>query len=288
MSAARILQAAKNLRVFVPLLAAHGPFTAATLTPLVGTFLAFLTATWAVYLVNDVLDREADRSHPHKAHRAVAAGRVTPRAALVAALGLAAVAGALLALFDVPTSAGWILAGYLGLALLYGTVLKRLLLIDVFALSALSMARLFAGGAATATPISPWLMALSGFLFLSLAFLKRFGELHARGVGEAEPVPGRAYRGKDLTVLRTAGMTSGYGAVLVLALYVNGAQAEQLYGRPELLWLACPALLYWITRMWILVSRGDAIDDPIALALTDPASYAAGAWVFAAGMLAHG
>lgn len=286
--ACRPLQGAKNLLVFVPLLAAHGPFTPEALRAAIGLFLAFTAVSSAVYLVNDSLDLEADRSHPTKRERPLASGRTTRRAALLLALVLLVAAVVVLVSFDVPGRAGVVLAIYFWLALLYSTLLKRLLLLDVLALSILSMARILAGGAATETPISPWLMAFSGFLFLSLAFLKRFGELRVRGVKGDEVLPRRAYRGHDLPLIRTAGLTSGYVATLVLALYVNGAQASTLYARPELLWLACPALLYWITRMWILANRGGRDDDPVVLALRDPASYAAGVWVLAVAVAATG
>ena len=288
LEACRPRHAAKSLLVFVPLLAAHGPFVGATLGPAVATFVAFVLVASAIYLVNDVLDAEADRSHPVKRGRAIASGRVSSRRALRAAGALLGLAAGALLVARVPSAVALVLALYVGLALLYTFVLKRLLLLDVFVLSALTMARLLAGGAATTTPISPWLMAFSGFLFLDLAFLKRYGELRVREPGLDERVPGRAYRGRDLPILLAAGVACGTVAVLVLALYVNGSQATALYARPAWLWLACPALLYWITRMWILVHRGGREDDPLVLALRDPASYAAGLWILAVAVAATG
>ncbi len=280
-NACRPLLVTKNLLVYVPLLAAHGPFVRSTLMPATITFVAFAALASAVYLINDILDADADRSHPAKRDRPVAAGRLSSRMAWTASTLLILAATALVTLLDVPARVGLVLALYLALALLYTLVVKRMLLLDVFVLTALTMARILAGGEATGIRISPWLMAFAGFLFLSLAFLKRYGELHVRNLDSQARVPGRAYRGLDLPLLRTAGLASGYAAMLILALYVNGNQAALLYPRPAWLWLACPALLYWITRMWILVNRGDAVDDPVVLAVRDPASYAVAVWVLA-------
>jgi hypothetical protein len=75
------------------------------------------------------------------------------------------------------------------------------------------------------------------------------------------------------------GITSGYLSILVLALYVSSDYVRGLYHRPEILWLLCPAMLWWITRIWFLARRGQVADDPVLFATTDPASYAAGAFL---------
>ena len=101
------------------------------------------------------------------------------------------------------------------------------------------------------------------FLFLSLAFLKRYAELTGFAAGEADILHRRGYQRRDREWLGAMGGASGYLAVLVLALYINSDQVMVLYQRPLLLWLICPLLLFWISRMWLLAYRGEVDDDPI-------------------------
>ena len=75
------------------------------------------------------------------------------------------------------------------------------------------------------------------------------------------------------------GGSSGYLSVLVLALYISSEQVVALYGTPLLLWLICPLLLFWVSRMWMLGHRGLIDQDPIVAAVRDPASYVIGAIV---------
>ena len=69
------------------------------------------------------------------------------------------------------------------------------------------------------------------------------------------------------------GVISGYMSVLVLALYINSQEVASAYQTPELLWLACPLLLYWVSRTWMLAHRGTLEDDPLVVAFRDPQSY---------------
>ena len=148
--------------------------------------------------------------------------------------------------------------------------------LDVLALSALYTIRLLAGGVAGRVEVSDWLMALSFFLFVSLALLKRYADIRFVASHGGENVPGRDYDTADVDLLRSMGVASGYLSVLVLALYLNGAQVTRLYESPRLLWLVCPLLLYWISHMWFLAHRGRIEDDPIVVAAKDPASYIVG------------
>src|SRR5205814_4717941 len=87
---------------------------------------------------------------------------------------------------------------------------------------------------------------------------------------------GRNYVLDDLEIIQSVGPTSGYLSVLVFCLYINSDTARQLYRHPQFLWLICPLLLYWITRVWFVARRKALIDDPIVFALTDRVSWMAG------------
>jgi 4-hydroxybenzoate polyprenyltransferase len=165
---------------------------------------------------------------------------------------------------------------YLAGTLLYSTWLKARLLVDVFLLAGLYTLRVLAGGAAASLPVTPWLLAFSSFLFLSLAFVKRYAELIEAGRDDAEFVKARNYRQEDMAILESVGPTSGYLAVLVLAIYISTDLARQLYHHPQWLWLLCPVVLYWITRIWFLARRRALSEDPILFALTDRISWIAG------------
>lgn len=275
--ALRVHQWTKNLLVFVPLLMAHRIADWGALTRAVYALVAWCLCASAVYLINDHLDLEADRSHPVKRHRPLAAGVLGQKIAwiLVPVLGVAGLAIAFLLL---PLPFGLSILLYLILTTAYSIYLKRMLMIDVLMLAALYTLRVLSGGFATEIPVSPWLLAFSMFLFLSLAFVKRYAELLAPDMTLTESSR-RNYSAEDADLLKSFGSASGYLSVLVLVLYINSREVVALYRRPTVLWLVGPLLLYWITRIWLLAHRGEMDEDPILFTVRDPTSYVVGGLV---------
>lgn len=270
--ALRLTQWAKNALLFLPLLAAHrtdGPAWALALI----AFLAFGLVASATYLVNDLLDLPNDRQHEHKQHRPLAAGRI----GVPSALG----AGGLLLLGGFALGA-WVSAAFVAMLTLYALVtlayslaLKRVALMDVLVLSALYTLRIVAGAVAVDVALSNWLLAISVFLFLSLALVKRCAELEERKSADESHAPGRGYVTADLPTLRATGVASGFAAVLVLALYIESPHVLTLYAQPQWLWGAVPLLLLWLMRMWLVAGRrGLHGEDPLQFALHDRASWA--------------
>ena len=269
----RLHQWPKNLLLFVPLLLAHkGTDTARLWATLVGS-ISFCLSASSVYIVNDWFDREADRQHPSKRFRPFAAGTLSPTAGL--GLMLVLLGGSLgLSLRFLPASFVGMLGLYIGICSVYSFWLKQVAMLDVLVLASVYLLRLLAGGVAADVFVSPWLLMFSGFLFLSIAFVKRYTELN-RLPDSGRPVRrGYAYHDKEL--LRSLGATSGYLSVLVLALYINSQEVTVLYQRPMALWLVCPCLLYWVSRIWLLAHRGSMADDPVWFVVSDPASYVVG------------
>lgn len=269
-------QWSKNLLVFLPLIAGHSFEPIAILSAMLA-FACFCAAASSAYVINDLLDLPGDRAHHRKRNRPFAAGAIPvahgpPLAVLLMA---AAIAGA----FVLP---GWflpILLLYVALTLAYSLFLKRQVLIDVIALGGLYTIRVLGGVATAGTNESPWLIMFSLFLFLSLAIVKRCAELVVqRNAGKTRAV-GRGYRTEDLSVLLGLGAAAGYGAVLVIALYIASAEVQMLYRHPERLWLICPLLLYWISRMLLLSARDELHDDPVVFALGDRVSWIVGTCV---------
>ena len=267
--ALRLHQWPKNLLVFLPLLSAHLVLVPGAVARSGLAFLSFCLCASGVYLLNDLLDLEADRAHPRKRLRPFAAGALPLAAGLLAAplLTLAAFALAL----TLPTFFVLALAGYYALTLGYSWLFKRIAMLDTVVLAGLYTIRIIAGTAALGIALSFWLLAFSMFLFFSLAMVKRYTELH--GVLQAgQARVARGYAVDDLPLIQSLGAASGYLSVLVLALYINSTASEALYHRPPVLWLLCPALLYWISRTWLIAHRGNMHDDPVVFALSDNVS----------------
>jgi 4-hydroxybenzoate polyprenyltransferase len=261
---------AKNLLVFVPLLAAHRVQEIGLWGKAALAFLALGCCASAGYLLNDLLDLAADRHHPEKRSRPFAAGTL-PLAwafAMIPALwGLSCVVGALV-------SPGFLAAllFYFVLSVTYSLFLKKIVILDVLVLAGLHSVRILAGSAAVGVGLSHWLLAFSTFLFFSLALVKRYSELVVmRGV-DGGNAHARAYELGDAELLSAMGTASGYLAVMVLALYIASDTAHVLYARRNLLWFLCPLMFYWISQVWLTAHRGKMRDDPLVFAASDRTS----------------
>lgn len=276
----RVRHWVKNVLVFLPVITSHRVTDLQLLELATLAFVAFSLAASGAYVTNDIADAAADRAHPVKRERPVAAGAVTiPAARWLALLLITAAFG--VALWGLPRLFLVSLASYVGLSTAYSLHLKRRVFLDVLVLAALYCVRIVGGGIATGVFVSPWLLAFSMFFFLSLALVKRYNELQRQGVAVSGASQGRGYVPADAEVLRGVGPVSGYLAALVLALYVNSEAASALYRSPIVLWLLVPLLIYWITRAWLLAHRGTANEDPVVFATEDAVTYLVGLLVLA-------
>ncbi|MCG2631112.1 UbiA family prenyltransferase [Bradyrhizobium sp. WYCCWR 13023] len=269
--ALRLYQYAKNTLVFVPVLTAH-QVNIATLGTTLLAFLAFSACASGAYLMNDLLDLAADRQHPTKRHRALAAGDLKISSALSAipVLWLFAFGASLC----ISLTFLGVLVAYLVTTITYSLVLKRKMLVDVVTLAGLYCLRIVAGAVAAGVVLSEWLMVFSLFVFTSLALIKRFSELSMRqGEGLADP-SNRDYRISDLHIIAAMAAASAMNAVTVFALYVSSSAVTPLYSRPWMLWLLAPLLLYWFGRALMIAHRREMPDDPIIYAFRDGASRA--------------
>ncbi|WP_263367729.1 UbiA family prenyltransferase [Edaphobacter bradus] len=295
LKAIRIHQWAKNVLIFLPLLLAH----ALPLGLVTGTILAFFSfglCASATYIVNDLLDLDADRQHPRKRRRPFASGDLSAVTGLgvillflVLSITLAVLLPAVVARLS-PDRAlvrpyhflAW-LGIYAVTTLAYSLRLKRAVLVDVIVLSGLYTIRIIAGSAATGVPVSTWLASFSIFFFLSLAFVKRFAELENLRERGGSIAKGRGYHISDVEQLRSFGSASGYASVVVLTLYISNlnADAAQLYNHINRLWLLVPVMLLWLSRLWLQASRGELDEDPVVYAITDRRSLLLGLLVIA-------
>jgi len=281
--AMRLHQWLKNILVFVPLLTAHQALDTAKGLAATWAFLAFSLCASSTYLLNDLIDLPHDREHRTKSSRPIAAGDLS--IPMAGALAVALMASGLTVAFSVVNrDFASVLVGYVVMTIAYSLALRRLALVDVFALGGFYALRVAAGAAAVQVPVSAWLLAFCLFFFLSLAFLKRCVELHG-GEGDA-PVGGRVYTPTDLALLRSMGITSGYASIVVLALYIQDQAIRDLYPSPAFLWIGAAALLYWLSRIWFLGQRGAVHEDPVLFAVTDRVSLLVGAVVGLSAVLA--
>ncbi|MFQ6550880.1 UbiA family prenyltransferase [Aestuariibius insulae] len=259
----------KNLLIFVPAIAAHNP-GALGITAL--AFIAFSLAASSIYLINDMLDLQVDRRHPRKRNRPFAAGTLSVKDGAIQTAILLAVSLTMAVLIS-PLFL-LVLLGYVALTTLYSFYLKRKLMVDIWMLAALYTVRLVAGAVAAGVVLSEWLAAFSMFIFLALAAVKRQSELADLVKRGKTSTDGRGYQTTDLPVVLGVVLAAGYCSVLVLALYVSSESVSSLYGEPRLLWLACPLILYWISRAAMISHRGLMDDDPIIFAIKDRVSLA--------------
>ena len=283
LKAIRLHQWAKNVLIFVPMLLAHA-FRLPLIFQALVAFLCFSLCASATYIVNDLLDIEADRRHHKKRFRPFASGDlpVTGGVAIIACFMALAFAGALL----LPRAFLVWMVVYLVTTLSYSLYLKRVVLIDVILLSGLYTLRLLAGGAATKVALSPWLAAFSIFLFLSLAMVKRFSELqNIRAQGNSLS-NGRGYLLADIEQVRSFGTASAYASVVVFAFYIYGSAATGLYRHASRMWLMTPLMILWLSRVWLLASRGELDEDPVIFAVTDRMSLIIGAAIALIAILA--
>ncbi len=286
MAAIRTHQWLKNILIAVPTLLAH-KFSIHAFTVTIAAFFCFSLCASANYLINDLLDLDADRRHPNKRFRPFAAGQLPLPCGVLAAMGLlgVSVAGACALSPDF----AFALLCYLTLALTYSHVLKKVLIADALCLGMLYTLRIIAGAAALGLTISNWLLAFSFFIFMGLAFVKRLGEMRAlqlkitsdkcateRHNPSVECLPGRGYRFSDSRIIETIATASGFAALMILALYIESVTALRLYATPRVLWGICIVILYWYCRLLLLTHRGEINDDPVAFVSKDKVSMLCG------------
>ncbi|MGQ0457650.1 MAG: UbiA family prenyltransferase [Hyphomicrobium sp.] len=282
--AMRPYQWSKNLLVFAPLAASHGLSDWSLLAAAIAAFACFSLAASSAYIFNDLLDLAADRAHPRKRNRPFASGAVS--LAQGAALGVALMAASLAIAAQLSMTFTAVIVVYFALTTAYSLSLKRVALVDVYILATLYSLRLVGGAVATGVVPSVWLLAFAMFLFLALALIKRSAELANTALDDQSQIRGRGYRRDDRHVINALSAASGFGAVIVLAIYSTQPQVVELYRSPELLFLICPLLLYWLSRMTLKADRGRMHDDPILYTVRDRISLTVVALCVAIAVLA--
>ena len=254
----------KNLLVFAGVMFGGRLLDVTALWAAITTFAVFCALSSAVYIFNDIADREADRQHPLKSSRPIAAGDLSPAAA---ALAGAVLAGAALAVATIMTPRlGLVAAAYLVLLLLYSAALKHFVIVDVLVIAGGFVLRAVAGAVAVAVPISHWLLVCTTLLALFLALSKRRHELtllgegavgHRRILEEYSP-----YLLDQMIAVVTASTLVAY------TLYTTDAETAARLGTTRL-GLTVPFVLYGIFRYLYLVHQKRGGGSPSTMLVTD-------------------
>ncbi|VAW65920.1 Integral membrane protein [hydrothermal vent metagenome] len=268
--AMRLHQWVKNVLIFVPLFAAQLWYQLDSILLTTLAFVMFGLTASSVYLLNDMLDLESDRRHPRKRNRPFASGKLSLATGVFLVILIPFIT--LPISYFISIEFFIILVLYLILTLAYSFVLKSYVLIDAIMLAALYTIRVIAGAGVIQVMPSFWLLAFSMFIFISLALVKRCSELYTLKEMNRLSTEGRDYEVSDIPVLQSMGLASGFTSVLVIALFINSPEVIVRYSHPQLLWLMCPALLYWISRVWLKTQRGEMHDDPIVFSIKDRGS----------------
>jgi len=255
----------KNLIIFAALIFAREYTDSEKIGLTLLTFAAFCLATSAVYLFNDVIDRDNDKKHPIKSQRPIASGKLPAPVAVSASFFLILGAVVISLLININTLLA--LAFYLAINYVYSIALKHMVILDVMTIAAGFVLRAVAGGLAIQVPISPWLLVCTTLLALFLGFGKRRQELslltndaasHRRSL-EHYSVP---FLDQMISVVTAS-------TVVAYAFYTLSPEVEEHFGT-KWLSLTIPFVLYGIFRYLFLIFKKDQGGSPTKLLLTDP------------------
>lgn len=257
-------QYVKNVLLLLPLIAAH-QFSFEALWPVLLGIIAFSAAASSIYIVNDLLDLEADRLHPKKSARPFASGAVP------IIVGMKACAALMLAALGIAAALNWafffIVVLYMALSLAYSLKLKRMRWVDIATLASLYTVRVVAGAAAGSFDVTGYMLVFIFPVFVTLGCVKRLTELTL--ATSDERLPGRGYGRPDRGDLLNVAGLGMFGALLVFFLYSFTDQAKALYPTQWILWVAMLPLGGWLFRMVSLGYKGKQDYDPIVFAMRD-------------------
>ena len=261
----------KNIFLFAALVFGQKLTDPVAVGQAIGGFICFCLAASAGYIFNDIIDREADRLHPEKRNRPLAAGSVSVGTAAVASVlcAAAALAGSL----ALGRSFAAIVLAYIVLVALYTLVLKQVLILDCIVISVGFCLRAMAGAEAIGVSISPWLIVCTFALCLFLAFSKRLAELtQLRQDSESFRKTLAGYTPELLAHM--VDVTSGL-AVVCFLLYAMDERTLRLFGTSNLVYTT-PFVLYCVFRFSASMQKGGC---------SDPVQFILGDWPFQIGFV---
>ena len=266
----RPYQWVKNSLVFVPMIMSHKLILENFFLSL-KAFVIFSLVASIVYVINDISDVKSDQKHPYKKYRPLAARLITVKQCKILTLFLVIFCS--LFLFNINTKFFLLIISYFVISNLYTFIFKKFVFIDLLILATLYTLRIIGGGLITDISISIWLLSFSIFFFISLASIKRHIELINAKKLKYEKISGRGYVINDKKTINLISVSTSYISILVLILYINSPQVLNLYSSPNILWVICIIMFFWISRIINVAKKGEIKDDPIVYAIKDKISY---------------
>lgn len=254
----------KNAFVFAPAIFANELFDRGVLLRAAGAFAVFCAAASATYLLNDVLDREADRRHPTKKFRPIASGRVPVGLAVAAAVALAAVAVVAATFLGLPFAA--VVVVYLVETVAYTLYLKHTVILDVMFLAAGFVLRVAGGAIAVNVPASEWLFLCTLLLALFLGFSKRRHEITLLESGASSHR--RVLEHYSAELLDQMIVIVATSVILCYILYTIWPSTIEKFGSNHLVYTV-PFVIYGIFRYFYLIHQRQSGGDPTGALLTD-------------------
>ena len=260
----------KNVLVFTPLFMSHN-FDFNNLILSTKAFIIFSLIASSIYVINDIVDLKSDQNHPFKKYRPLAAKLITVNHCKILILILLALVTVLL--LNVNKEFIMIIISYFILSNLYTFFFKKIVIIDLLILSLLYTSRILGGGYIADTSTSLSLLLFSVFFFTSLAAVKRLIELVNIIRFKKKKIHGREYTIKHKKMIYWIAILTGWISILVLIFHINSPVVIKQYSFPDILWIICFVMLFWISRIIYVSNKGQIKDDPIVYAVSDKISY---------------
>jgi 4-hydroxybenzoate polyprenyltransferase len=266
----RIHQWSKNILLFLPLIGAHELLNPSFMIKTLVGFFSFSLCASSVYILNDIIDLEEDRSHKTKKFRSLASGQVKIQT------GLLIIPTLIITSILISTNLNlhfliWLFI-YYSLTFLYTIFLKKIAILDMVILTSLYIIRIISGAAINNIKITFWFLAFAVFLFFSLAIIKRFIEINE----SSHTASKRGYQDIDINLISISGVTSSYISILIIMLYLYNHSQSLIEQNPILLLILCFIMLYGYSRIWLLAYRKKLNDDPVVFVLKDKISLILG------------
>ncbi len=274
----RIHQWSKNILIFFPLIAAQQYFNLENMLLLTLAFIIFGICASSTYLINDVFDIKNDRLHHNKRYRPFAAGNIPISFSLIALLILPC---AILLASLISKNFMFLMMLYILITFCYSFYFKSIPIVDCLVLASLYTIRVVGGAIVLSSSLSFWLLAFSAMFFFSLSLLKRYAEISRLVELGKKSLFGRGYELEDMHLILNMGISSGYGSIIIMMLYLNSPEIIKLHNYNEFAWLTIPVLLFWMSYIWLQAHRNKIADDPVIFSMRDLKSILSGIAFFA-------
>ncbi len=261
----RLPQWIKNLFVFVPLLFSQHLFDKEYFFTTLLAFITFCIASSLVYIINDMIDIDADRSHPVKMNRPLPSGKISSKGAAAAAIIFSIIMFAILSQFNILFI--YFVTAFLFLNVLYSFWFKHIVILDVFSIAAGFAIRVLAGAVVISVPISSWLLLTTMFISLFLGVMKRHSELTL--LAENENTPTRKVLSQySLNFADQIATVAAAGVIVCYALYTVSERTVSVFGTDKLIYTT-PFVVYGIFRFMYLEYISNKGDNTTKIVFSD-------------------